>query len=74
MRILVAAAPIVTALVLLIGCAKAWSVSMHEVKWPTNGGVLVQSQRIYIAEDSPEWDCHTMGNLLCNPKTRRIDR
>lgn len=74
MKVLIALAPILTAIVLIVGCTKGLEAHAQSVTWPTNSGVLVQTSLLHIAEDDPNWDCHMMGNHLCSPKTRRIDR
>lgn len=35
--------------------------------WPHRTGQLTPSPAPVIEEESPQWDCRTMGNLVCGP-------
>lgn len=51
---------------------------MTQVAAPTDYGTMTPSSRpspapvatVFIAEDDPRWDCHTMGNRICGPQFR----
>lgn len=45
-----------------------WVIATFVVGIETVPAVVLESEPVTITEDSPSWDCATMGNGICGPE------